>query len=451
MAKLGQSRKEKYQSGRSLRDSVPRASLANWTLGGDGRDPIELLERTSQGRLARLAPLRFGRMLRSPFTFLRGSPALMAYDLVQTPVTRKQVQTCGDCHLLNFGLFATPERRLVFDINDFDETLPGAWEWDLKRLAVSVVVAGRSIGVSEKDSRDAALACCRSYRQHLAQFAELSPLEIWYACVTADDLIEMAPDSRARKRRERLAAKARLRGAEQLFPKITRAEGAGYQFVERPPIKTRVVDEALLEQAREGFAAYRASLPEERRLLFDRYQLHDLARRVVGIGSVGTRCFVALFLCDDKSPLLLQVKEAGPSVFEAHTGRSPFENHGQRVVVGQRITQAASDLFLGWARVAGFDFYVRQLRDMKFSLPIETFDARRLEYYAAVCGWTLARAHATSGDPAVMSGYLGKADACDRALAKFAQCYADQVERDHQALVDAHAAGRIEAILEEDA
>ncbi|MBX7167980.1 MAG: DUF2252 domain-containing protein [Pirellulales bacterium] len=447
---MARTRTEKKLAGKALRTQVPRASHGAWNPGGDGRDPLEIIERSNEGRLRRLAPLRYGRMLRSPFAFLRGSPALMAYDLVQTPVTRKQVQTCGDCHLLNFGLFGTPERNLIFDINDFDETLQGAWEWDLKRLAASVVVAGRSAGVSEPGSRDAALACCRSYRQHLAEYAELSPLEIWYACVRAEDLIGIAPNAQSRKRREHVAAKARRRISDRLFPKITRAAGQGYRFVERPPVKTRVTDERLLELARQGFADYRTSLAEERRCLFDRYQLHDLAWRVVGIGSVGTRCLVALFLCDDRSPLLLQVKEARPSVFEAYTGQGPFENHGQRVVVGQRLTQSASDLFLGWARVAGHDFYVRQLRDMKYSLPVESFNAVDLEHYAQACGWTLARAHATSGDPAIISGYLGNGDNCDRAMTEFAQRYADQVERDHEALTAAHAAGHIEAIIEAD-
>ena len=335
----------------------------------------------------------------------------MAYDLAHTPVTRIQVQACGDGHLLNFGLFATPERNLIFDINDFDETLPAPWEWDLKRLTTSFVVAARLNGISDERSREIAVACGRSYRKHLGEFSEMSPLDVWYYCVSSEDLIGIAPDDKARSRQKKMAAKAQGRVGESLFPKITEERDGQHHFIEQPHVMSRVTDEQSLHQVAEGIESYRESLPDERRFLFDRYRLEDFALRVVGVGSVGTRCFVGLFFCDDKNPLLLQAKEAGRSVLEPYAGKSPCENQGQRVVVGQRLTQAASDILLGWVRTGtGRDFYVRQLRDMKFSMPVQAFDAGRLEHYAEVCGWTLARAHATSGDPAVISGYLGRSD-----------------------------------------
>ncbi len=438
---------ERRQAGKTLRDTVPRASQGSWTADADRRDPVEILECSNRGRLPELVPIRFGRMLQDPFAFLRRSPALMAYDLAHTPVTRIQVQACGDCHLLNFGLFATPERNLIFDINDFDETLPAPWEWDLKRLTTSFVVAARLNGISDERSREVAVACGRSYRKHLGEFSEMSPLDVWYYCVSSEDLIGIAPDDKARSRQKKMAAKAQGRVGESLFPKITEERDGQHHFIEQPHVMSRVTDEQSLHQVAEGIESYRESLPDERRFLFDRYRLEDFALRVVGVGSVGTRCFVGLFFCDDKNPLLLQAKEAGRSVLEPYAGKSPFENQGQRVVVGQRLTQAASDILLGWVRTGtGRDFYVRQLRDMKFSMPVQAFDAGRLEHYAEVCGWTLARAHATSGDPAVISGYLGRSDKSEVATAAFALAYADQIEQDHAALVAAHRSGRIEAL-----
>ena len=341
---------ERRQAGKALRDRVPRASHGSWVAAANRRDPVEVLEHSSQGRLRELVPIRYGRMLRDPFTFLRGSPALMAYDLAQTPVTGIEVQACGDCHLSNFGLFATPERNLIFDINDFDETLHAPWEWDLKRLTASFVVAARSNGISDQRSRDAVVACGHSYRRHMREFSEMSPLEIWYYRIRAEDLIAMAPDAKSRSRREKMAARARSRVGENLFPKITEQEDGQHRFVEQPPVMTRVTDEQTHELVREGIEAYRASLPDDRRYVFDRYRLEDFALRVVGIGSVATRCFVGLFFCDDKNPLLLQVKEARRSVLEPYAGECPFENQGKRVVVGQRLMQAASDIFLGWLR-----------------------------------------------------------------------------------------------------
>ncbi|MGD9722902.1 MAG: DUF2252 domain-containing protein [Pirellulales bacterium] len=439
---------ERRQRGKTLRQNVPRTAQGNWAARADRRDSVEIVECSSRGRLAHLIPLRYGRMLRSPFTFLRGAPALMAADLAHTPQSGIDVQACGDCHLVNFGLFATPERNLIFDINDFDETLHGPWEWDLKRLAASFVVAARSNGIADQRSREIVAACGRSYRQHMREFSEMSPLDIWYYRIAADDLIAIAPDAQARRRREKLAERARARLGEKLFPKITEQQDGRHRFVEQPPVTTRLTDEKTQEQVREGMQQYRASLPDDRRYVFDRYRLEDFALRVVGIGSVATRCFVGLFFCDDKNPLLLQVKEARPSVWEPYAQKCPYEHQGKRVVVGQRLMQAASDIFLGWAQVGGHDYFVRQLRDMKFSVPVEDLSAAQLGHYAEACGWALARAHAQSGDPAMITGYLGRGDKFDVALTVFALAYADQVERDHAAFVAAERAGRIEAVIE---
>lgn len=441
-------RTERRQAGKALRKQVPRAAHAAWNFAAS-RDAIEILQRSHQGRLPELAPLRFGRMLPNPFTFLRGSPAVMAYDLAATPGTGLEVQACGDCHLTNFGLFATPERNLIFDINDFDETHRAPWEWDLKRLATSFVVAARVNGFSDRQSEAAALVCGRSYREHMAKFADLSPLELWYHSVTAEQLIETAPCAKSQMRREKMVAKARTRVAENLFPKITELEGDTHRFVEQPPVMTRITDEPTIARLQADLVNYRESLPLDRRQLLDRYRLEDVAFRVVGIGSVGTRCYVALLFCDDENPLLLQIKEANPSVLEPYTSTCPFENQGQRVVVGQRLMQAASDIFLGWiTSLEGRHFYVRQLRDMKFSIPVETLTPRELAQYAEICGRTLARAHAQSGDAAKISGYLGRSDQCDAAIAAFAKVYADQVEQDHAALAEAVRSGRVTAVVE---
>lgn len=443
-------RKERGHEGKTLRDRVPRESHATWSATKHRGDPIEILERSNEDRLRELVPMRYGRMLRSPFTFLRGSAAVMAADLATTPTTDLRVQACGDCHLLNFGFFATPERNLVFDINDFDETLPAPWEWDLKRLAVSFVVAGRDRGLGDDHSVDAAMACVRSYRKHLRDYAHMSPLDVWYDKLDEQTLIDLAPDEEARKTRKQIAKKAHARVAEQLFPKIVTSDGGEIRLVDQPPLLFHVSskDEAAF---REGVLEYRQSLSEERRALLDRYRVVDFAIKVVGIGSVGTRCFVALGFSDEAEPLLLQFKEAGRSVLEPHAGKSRYDNQGQRVVMGQRLMQSSSDIFLGWARGrGGRDFYGRQLRDMKFSVPLEDIDATQLARYAELCGWTLARGHAKSGDAAAIAGYLGKSEAFDEAIAAFARAYADQNEQDHAALVKAFDRGRIDAVIEDE-
>jgi uncharacterized protein (DUF2252 family) len=445
------SRSERITDGKSLRDKLPRSSHAQWQPSANRRDPIDILEESNQDRLPELIPIRYGRMLRSPFTFLRGSAALMAYDLSTTPKTGIQVQACGDCHVLNFGLFATPERNLVFDLNDFDETHPAPWEWDLKRLVVSFVIAGRDNNLSDKDSQEAVRECVRSYREHLREYSQMSPLEVWYKRIDVETLIEMAPDAKKKQRRQQIAEKARERVIEHLFPKIVSQVGGRPRFVDQPPVLFHFAEADMEERIREGLEDYRQSLSDERRVLLDRYRLEDFAMKVVGIGSVGTRCSILLFFSEENHPLILQVKEARRSVLEPYTDKSQYDNQGQRVVMGQRLMQSSSDIFLGWVRGRrGYDFFVRQLRDMKFSVPIEGFSAVQLKLYAEVCGWTLARAHAKSGDAATISGYLGKGDQFDQAMGEFAVAYADQTEKDHAALVEAVKTGRVEALVEED-
>lgn len=444
-------RDERVAAGRALRDTVLRKSHGEWDPKDGERDPIAILEQSNSGRLQELVPIRYGRMMQSPFAFLRGSAAVMAQDLAHTPTTGLRVQACGDCHLMNFGLFATPERRLVFDINDFDETLPGPWEWDLKRLAASFAVAGRDGGRSEEQCRDSVLECARSYRVHLRECAEMTPLDVWYKHLDMQVLIDQAPDAKSRKFRVQMAAQARRRTIEHLFPKIARSEGGRLYLVDQPPILFHVTQVSDWEdRVRDSLADYRQTLSEERRTLLDRYRLVDSAVKVVGVGSVGTRCFVFLMASDDNAPLILQVKEANRSVLEPYLEPSAYDNQGQRVVMGQRLMQSSSDIFLGWVRGrGGFDFYVRQLRDMKMSVPLNTVDADQFRRYATACGWTLARAHAKSGDAAAISGYLGKSDSFDRALARFAANYADQTERDHAALIEAIRSGRLEALAGE--
>ncbi len=443
-------RAERAIEGQALRERVPRTSHSAWKLPRNGRDPIQILEKSNRGRLSELVPIRYGRMVASPFTFLRGSAAVMAYDLSKTPTTGLRVQACGDCHLLNFGLFATPERRLVFDLNDFDETHPGPWEWDLKRLVVSFAIAGRDSQLSDAQAREAVLECARAYREHMRECSRMTPMEVWYQNLDMQTVIDAAPDAKAKRFRQQLAEEARRRVIEHLFPKIAEAAGGRHRLVDQPPILFHVVEAKWEERVRAAVSLYRRSLSDERRVLLDRYRLEDFALKVVGIGSVGTRCYIALLMSDESDPLILQFKEAGRSVLEPYTEKSEYANQGQRVVMGQRLMQSSSDIFLGWVRgQRGNDFYVRQLRDMKMSIPIERLTAFQLQRYAKVCGWTLARAHAKSGDAAAISGYLGKGDTFDRAVARFAFAYADQTERDHAALVKAVRSGRVEALSQE--
>jgi uncharacterized protein (DUF2252 family) len=444
------SREECLTAGKALRETLPRSSHAGWKAPAGRRDPIDILDESNRDRLPELVPIRYGRMLRSPFTFLRGSAGLMAYDLATTPTTGLRVQACGDCHLLNFGLFATPERNLVFDLNDFDETLPAPWEWDLKRLAVSFAVAARDSKLTDADAGEIVQECVRTYRERLREYSRMSPLEVWYTRLDVETIIAMSPDEKAKQFRKSLAEKARKRVIEHLFPKIASKVGGGHRLVDQPPVLVHVSDPGFEEAVRVGFADYRESLSDERRILFDRYRLEDFALKVVGIGSVGTRCYVGLFFDDENHPLILQVKEACRSVLEPYAGKSHFDNQGQRVVMGQRLMQSSSDIFLGWTRGRrGKDFFVRQLRDMKLSIAVEGQSAVQFKRYAQFCGWILARAHAKSGDASTISGYLGKGDTFDKAMEKFALAYADQNEQDHAALVKAVSSGRVEVLVEE--
>jgi uncharacterized protein (DUF2252 family) len=444
-------RRDRLDDGKELRALLPRELHAEWAPPPGRRDPIDVLEESNLGRVPALVPIRYGRMLRSPFTFLRGSAGLMASDLATTPSTGLRVQACGDCHLMNFGIFATPERNLVFDMNDFDETLPAPWEWDLKRLAVSFAVAARDNGRPDDEARDAAVECVRAYREHLRDCSKRSPLEIWYQKLDVQTLIDEAPDAKTRKIREEMRAKARKRIGEYLFPRITAEVGGHFRLVDQPPILMHVTEEGAERRFRDGLEDYRRSLPDDRRVLFDRYRLEDFAMKVVGIGSVGTACMIALFSSADGHPLLLQFKEARPSVLAPYAGPSVYENQGERIVVGQRLMQSSSDIFLGWARgERGRHFFGRQLRDMKLSFPVAGLTRQQLERFAAFCGLTLARAHAKSGDAATISGYLGKSATFDAAIGDFALKYADQTVRDHAALVAAVRDGRIEALVEED-
>ena len=438
-------------AGKALRERVPHESHAAWKPTAKGRDPIKLLELSSRGRVPELIPIRHGRMLRSPFTFLRGSAGVMAADLATLPTTKVRVQACGDCHLMNFGMFATPERNLVFDINDFDETLPAPWEWDLKRLAASVTVAARDNGHTDAKARDAAVGCAESYREHLREYSKMSPLEVWSERLDEQKLETFAPDAEARERRKQFIAQARKRIGEYLLPKITGEVGGHRRLLDQPPVLFHPQEIGLMERAHAALEDYRLSLPDDRRILFDRYTLQDIAVKVVGIGSVGTRCLVGLFFSAENHALLLQFKEASTSVLAPYAGASIYENQGQRIVVGQRLMQSSSDIFLGWTQGAlGFHYFGRQLRDMKFSVPIEDTTPKLLKRYAELCGWALARAHAKSGDAATISGYLGKTDSFAQAIGKFALAYADQTERDHAALKAAAKSGRIKVLIEED-
>ncbi len=359
------SRGERLAAGQARREKLPREHHADWT-PAKGRDPISILEESNRDRMPELIPIRYGRMLRNPFTFLRGSAGLMAYDLAATPRSGLRAQGCGDCHLSNFGLFATPECNLVFDINDFDETLPAPWEWDVKRLAARFAVAARDNGHSDKKARDAAMACVRAYRKHLRNASKKSPLDLWYLHLDAQTLIDMAPDAQTRKRREAATKKARERIGESLFPKISTESGGRHHLVDQPPLLFHMHGKEEAEIFREAMDDYRASLTDSVRVLFDRYRLEDWAVKVVGIGSVGTRCLVGLFFSAEGHPLLLQFKEARTSVLAPYAGKSVYQNHGQRVVMGQRLMQSSSDIFLGWFRGRhGRDFFARQLRDMK--------------------------------------------------------------------------------------
>ncbi|MFH8758330.1 DUF2252 domain-containing protein [Streptomyces atroolivaceus] len=457
----GATPEERAALGRAARKRVPRSSHQAYEPAADRPDPLALLEAQSAARVQELVPIRYGRMAESPFRFYRGAAAIMASDLAGTPVSGIRAQLCGDAHLLNFRLLASPERNLLFDINDFDETLPGPWEWDVKRLAASLVIAGRANGFTDKERARIVRATARSYRESMIRFADMRNLDVWYTKIDEDRLHAMAAGKLASRGRERMAsatAKARTRDSFQAFGKLTEVTGGRLRIAADPPLVVPVADllpdaerRATEGQFRRLLGRYGRSLASDRRSLLADFQPVDMARKVVGVGSVGTRCWIFLLLGrDGGDPLFLQAKEADSSVLAAYAGASAYRNQGERVVAGQRLMQAAGDIFLGWERVEGFDgrrrdFYVRQLRDWKGVAEPELMVPRGMGAFGELCGTTLARAHARSGDRIAIAAYLGHGDVFDRALATFAERYADQNTRDHRSLVDAVAAGRLPA------
>ena len=458
--------------GLEARDRAPLSCHTGWAPAADRPDPVGLLQDQDATREPDLVPVRHGRMLVSPFTFYRGAAKIMAADLAATPTAGLDVQLCGDAHLSNFGVFASPERELLFGLNDFDETLPGPFEYDVKRLAASFTIAARNNGFSKAHTKAATLASVAAYREAMAGFAQMGRLEVWYAHLTEDELLQAMRSAakgattqkqtkaarRAEKQAEKAAAKARTRDSLQALSKLGELVDGRYRIVSQPPIVVPMRDleatyglsgEQFERVIHEQFRGYRATLQDDRRRLLEQFQIVDMARKVVGVGSVGTRAFIVLLQGRDQhDPLFLQVKEATASVLEDYLPRSRYKQHGERVVYGQRLLQAASDIFLGWTKgiQANRHYYWRQLRDMKGSAEVEAMAPVGLRFYAGICGWTLARAHARSGDPVAIAAYLGKRDTFDRSITDFAHRYADQNERDYQALAKAVRSGRLQAL-----
>lgn len=442
---------ELLDRGKALRSILPRKLHAEWDAKHRRENPIDILRKSDANRLPELVPIRYGRMLATPFTFFRGAAAVMAADLALTPATDIRVQACGDCHLKNFGGFATPERNIIFDINDFDETLPAPWEWDVKRLATSFVLAHRDNGLPNKIAVESAKLVAETYRKAVRAYAKLEPLELWYEKITAQQFVDEVPADMRAAVEARIQKAVAKRGSDIDYPKLAEVVHGEVRIKDTPPLVFHpdvARQPQFREQATQILAAYRETLPEERKQLIDRYRFVDAAIKVVGVGSVGTHCWVALLMSIDNSPLFLQLKQAGPSVLEPYAGKSQFPHSGQRVVMGQRVMQAASDIFLGWTSGPAGDFYVRQLRDAKISPVIENFDKSAFVAYANACARNLARAHAKSGNALAIRGYLGKSDEFDKALAKFASAYADQTELDHAELKAQVRAGKIDVYRE---
>jgi len=473
---------ERQAEGRQASERTPPSSHSGWHPAADRPDPVALLEEQDLTREPDLVPVRHGRMAVSPFTFYRGAAKIMAADLARTPVAGLDAQLCGDAHLSNFGLFASPERRLLFDLNDFDETLPGPVEYDVKRMAASFMIAARNNGFSKADARAATQESVRAYRAAMAEFAQMPTMDIWYAHLDEDELMgeirstvaETKKEAkaakkgtkeerdklakRAEKRAEKTAAKAHTRDSLQALSKLCEVADGQYRIVSQPPVIVPARDLAavfglspdeVVPAIHDQFRRYRATLQSDRRHLLERFEIVDAARKVVGVGSVGTRAFIVLLQGRDaQDPLFLQIKEATASVLEAHLPKSRHQQHGARVVHGQRMMQAASDIYLGWTK--GLDvnrhFYWRQLRDMKGSIEVETMTPLGLAFYARTCGWTLARAHARSGDPVAIAAYLGASDAFDKSITDFSQRYADQNEQDYEDFVKAIQSGRLQAV-----
>src|SRR5271169_6291812 len=453
---------ERVARGKAARAEVPRSSHAEFDPPTRRKDPIKLLQRQAESRVPELVPIRYGRMLVSPFTFYRGGALIMANDLSTTPRTGLDVQCCGDAHLSNFGVFASPERRLVFDLNDFDETLPGPWEWDVKRLAVSMLIAARYNDFSVKDQDQIVLDTVAAYRTAMASFAAMKNLDVWYAHLDIETVVgEFASQFKPKqvKRTEKVLAKARTKDSMTAFSKLTHVVDGEARIVADPPLIVPIEDlvqgrerDEMFDGLHELVRRYRETLVHDRRVLLEQYHLADFARKVVGVGSVGTRAWIALMLGNDgQDPLFLQMKEAEASVLERFLGPSEFENHGERVVAGQRLMQATSDIFLGWLHVESAldgkerDFYGRQLKDWKGSAEIEQMTPKVMAHYGRLCGWTLARAHARSGDRRAIAAYLGKSAVFDRAIVEFSHAYAEQNDRDYKALAAAVESGRITA------
>lgn len=442
------------EQGKAARAKVPRAKLAECKIGK--RDPVALLEASNVGRVPELIPVRYGRMVTSPFAFYRGAASLMAFDLSKLPHSNVIVQLGGDAHLANFGLFASPERRILFGPNDFDETLPGPFDWDVRRLAASFVIAARERGFSACDQRSVVRRLCETFRERVADFSRMDTLDVWYYQFKAAGMLAIADSMEERKKELAVIEKARQQSSRSLMSHRTKRVDGKLRIKDVPPLVYHVPLESPHDRkrydamVRRFFADYRLTLPDDRRALFDRYELVDIAIRVVGIGSVGTRCYETLFMADGEYPLFLQLKEARPSALEGYLPPSGFSNHGQRVVNGQRLLQSASDIFLGWSRMhhTGNDFYVRQLRDMKGAFDFSTFNVEDLDEYAVSCANALAHSMSKAGDPALISGYMGKSSAFDAAIERFALAYADQNEADWMVLKAADRSGRIQAVAE---
>ena len=466
------SAEERKAKGKKSREQTPPSSHTGWEPAADRPDPVALLEEQNLTREQDLVPVRHGRMLVSPFTFYRGAAKIMAADLKDTPRAGLTAQLCGDAHVSNFGIFASPERALLFDLNDFDETLPGPFEYDVKRMAASFTIAARNNGLTKAEAHDVTLASVKAYREAMAEFAQMRTMDIWYAHLseqelmaalntavgTQKDKVQKKEAKEGEKAAKKGALKARTRDSLQALSKLAEHVDGNYRIVSQPPIVIPARElsasigysaDELQHMIHEQFRAYRTTLQDDRRHLLERFEIIDMARKVVGVGSVGTRAFIVLLQGrDEQDPLFLQIKEATASVLEDHLPKSRYKQHGERVVQGQRMMQAASDIYLGWTKgvEANRWLYWRQLRDMKFSVDVESLKAFGLTFLARQCGWTLARAHARSGDPIAIAGYLGKSDAFDRSITDFSERYADQNEQDYQAFADAVKSGRLEAI-----
>jgi uncharacterized protein (DUF2252 family) len=442
---------ERFAEGKALRDKFPRKEQGDYKPDPNRADPVSILEEQGKTRLTELVPIRYARMLTSPFAFLRGGAAIMAADLAAGPKpTGINVQACGDMHVANFGVFASAERTLIFGINDFDETLPGPWEWDIKRLVASIVASGRFLGAKKNLCRESVLAAVGSYKKNMRDYASMGNIELVYATITEKDLQKKLPPS-VQKGLKKITDKARQRTHFQVLDKLANIVDDKYRLRDDAPFivhETHTQSGRPLDEALGLFLeSYMLSLADDRKALLKQYRIVDVARKVVGVGSVGTRCWIAFLLGNNsEDPLFLQVKEAQPSVFEPYISESAYSNHGHRVVAGQRLLQASPDIFIGWGELDGIHFYVRQLRDMKGGVEFDPnkVNLENIPEYCKLCGWALALAHAKSGNAAMISGYLGKNDEFDEAMVRFAFAYADQTEKDYQALADAAASGRIQ-------